>query len=70
MDGCVFDNVLDCRALREKKCAGCPFRKTKEELNKGREKSLDRIAILPQKQRTHILRKYYRLGRGVDDWYE
>ena len=66
MDDCVFDNWYGCNILREKKCVGCPFYKTEEEFRKGREKASDRIARLPAKQRNHILRKYYKLGRSVD----
>ncbi len=65
MDKCAFDGELDCRALREKKCAGCSFYKTEGELLEGREKALDRIANLPKDKRAHILRTYYERGGDV-----
>jgi hypothetical protein len=59
MKTCTCDNGEECSALREKKCNGCAFRKTKEELVKGREKAIDRISSLPQSKQIYIRRKYY-----------
>ena len=60
MDKCVFDNGRKCEALRKKKCEGCTFYKTEDKLNEGRWKSFERIDSLPEKQRLHIIRKYYK----------
>ena len=59
MNDCAFNNDKKCIALNKKKCAGCPFRKTQEELNEGRQKALKRISKLPPKTQAHILTKYY-----------
>ena len=56
---CVFDKGEECDALREKKCAGCSFCKTAEELKEGRIKACERIEKLPLSERVVIHRKYY-----------
>ena len=55
---CAFDKDTFCSALTEKRCVGCSFRKTREELDAGREKADDRIAALPEEQQEHIRFKY------------
>ena len=56
---CVFDKGEECDALREKKCLGCSFCKTTEELKEGRSKAFERIEKLPLSDRIAIHRKYY-----------
>ena len=43
---CAFDRGKKCFALTTKKCNGCNFYKTKEQLKAGREKSTDRLMTL------------------------
>ena len=59
MKDCAFDRGCECNALTEKKCKGCAFCKTTEELIEGRQKAEERIRTLPQTTQTHIKRKYY-----------
>lgn len=66
MDNCVFENGNECNALRVKECAGCRFRKTKEELIESREKAAERIDTLPDARFYHIVRKYYPQRRRVE----
>ena len=56
---CAFDRGFVCTVLTEKKCHGCSFCKTHEELDAGREKAEDRIATLPEAQQEHIRFKYH-----------
>lgn len=60
MERCVFEDGRSCKALNERKCENCAFRKTQEELTAGREKALDRIERLPRARRQAIMKKYYR----------
>ena len=60
MNFCVFNKGEECDALREKKCAGCSFYKTSEELKEGRAKAFERIEKLPLAERVVIHRKYYK----------
>lgn len=60
MDNCIFEKGNECNALREKKCEGCSFYKTEAELIEGRRKAQERIDSLPEKQRIHIIRTYYK----------
>lgn len=46
MKECYFDLGRDCGCLVEKKCSGCHFRKTREEVFEGRKKSMDRLKEL------------------------
>ena len=59
MNKCAFDNGDKCNAMTEKKCLGCKFRKTEEELKAGREKSLARLETFPLAWKMHIKRKYH-----------
>lgn len=58
---CFLDNVAgECSATNYKECPEkCPFRKTKAELQEGREKAAKRIATLPEHQQRAIREKYY-----------
>ena len=62
MNKCAFDRGDNCVALSAKQCVACPFRKTEEELNDGRQKATDRLISLPKSTQIHIARKYY--GKG------
>lgn len=63
MNKCAFDVEKRCSALKEKCCEGCHFRKTNEELIKGREKAKERVDSLPKSLKEHILIKYYNQRR-------
>ena len=58
MEKCVFDMGDKCKALNEKKCVGCRFRKTEEELNASREKAKERLESFPYAVKMHIKHKY------------
>lgn len=65
---CAFDKNRFCCALKEKKCEGCKFRKTPEELEAGRKKAEARLKTLPMKEQVRIQEKYkIRLEGGTDD---
>lgn len=64
MIDCCFKSSMGCTALRDSRCEGCGFKKTKEELAEGRRRALDRVLSLPDEQRIHIVRKYYAFGSG------
>lgn len=58
-NNCAFErNEYTCAALSVKSCKGCPFFKTQEELDAGRERADERIATLPEEQQEHIKKKY------------
>jgi hypothetical protein len=59
MNNCVFDGDTKCSALKEKRCEGCRFRKTNEELIEGREKAKARLKTLPEKMQERIHYKYH-----------
>ena len=56
---CAFANGKKCVALTEKRCPGCVFRKTQEELIAGREKAAKRIKTLPTERQKQICDSYY-----------
>ena len=60
MTECAFENDFngECSAMTEKKCQGCKFRKTKEELEEGRKKARERFDALPADLRTYLKQKY------------
>ena len=58
MEECVFDKGRYCSILTTHTCEKCSFRKTKRELDLGRERALNRIDGLPQEQREAIKKKY------------
>lgn len=62
MDKCAFEKGKKCTALTTKKCNGCNFYKTKEQLKEGREKSTDRLMTLSMATLKKIKAKYYRGG--------
>lgn len=64
MNECAFDRGNECVALERKKCEGCRFRKTKEELMAGRQKFFARLPLLPRVERIHILETYYGVNKG------
>lgn len=66
MDKCAFDLGKRCHAMTEKKCDGCKFFKTKEQLKAGREKATDRLMTLDRELLNDIKAKYYS-GRGRFD---
>lgn len=59
MNNCTFDKGNKCTALTTRNCEGCAFRKTKEELNEGREKAKAILDRLPKEQYEAIKNKYY-----------
>jgi hypothetical protein len=63
MEECVFDNGRTCSILTTHTCEKCSFRKTKRELDLGRERALERIDGLPQDQRDAIKNKYSERNR-------
>lgn len=60
MEKCVFEHGEYCEALTCKECKGCSFRKTEEELNKGRRKVLCRLYMLPASKKRYISSKYHK----------
>ena len=65
MDKCAFEaSKIKCSALKTKKCIGCAFRKSKEELKEGREKATDRLMTLDKVTLKDIKAKYY-TGRSA-----
>lgn len=62
MSNCAFDiNKRDCAVLNKKQCVGCHFKKTKEELEAGREKARK---ILAQKYTPDQSRSFLKY-RGI-----
>lgn len=55
---CVFNWGRKCTALTQKNCESCRFRKTREELEAGRQRAQERVNSLPEDQQAHIRRKY------------
>lgn len=67
---CVFyreSKHNGCTALRSRECVGCKFRKTEEELEKGRQKATKRLKKLPPRVFNEIMLKYYRFNNFKDD---
>ena len=67
MNKCAFDKGDKCTALLTQDCENCSFRKTKEELLKGRQKAKARIDELPAGLRRAIKAKYYTRGNGNEE---
>ena len=63
MDKCAFERGNTCVALNRKECENCAFRKTKEELQRGRQKAFAHINSLPVVERVHILETYYGMNK-------
>lgn len=55
---CAMDNGASCKALTKKKCFGCRFYKTKEQLAWQKENCSRRIGRLPYKKRQAIRETY------------
>lgn len=68
MSICAFDKENECEALKEKNCKGCPFFKTEEALERGRQKARERIRTLPLAIRTKLFRKYYEKKGAKNSW--
>lgn len=63
MERCVFEkNHWICEALSVKKCDGCAFRKTPEELAEGREKAMKRLLSIEGGKA--LYRKYHKPERA------
>ena len=56
---CAFYRDKTCAALKQKKCKGCRFFKTEEQLEEGRNRAKERVMKLPMEQRLHIASMYY-----------
>ena len=69
MSKCVFAEGKSCKALSEKYCTGCPFRKTKEELEDGRDRAAELFYRLSPEKRKAIRKKYYAERSGDDGLY-
>ena len=63
MNNCAFNKGNWCNALREQKCEGCAFYKTREELVEGRQRAMERINGLPKTKKYYIIHKYYKQWR-------
>jgi hypothetical protein len=60
MDACAFDKgKRTCAALNVKNCDGCKFRKSEEELIRGRERAAARVKTFTKEYRAHIKARYY-----------
>ncbi len=64
MTPCVFNKGAKCAALVCMECAGCAFRKSLAELEKGRRMARVRIGLLPTGAQAKIRRKYYPNGQS------
>ena len=69
MSKCVFAEGKSCKALSEKYCSGCTFKKTKEELEDGRDRAAELFYRLPPEKRKAIRKKYYSERSGDDGLY-
>lgn len=59
---CFAYSRKKCAALTKKKCHGCNFYKTKEELKEGQKKARDRIKTLDEGIQEHIRDRYFKQG--------
>lgn len=62
MSICIFSSYEGCKILKREHCRGCTFKKTQEQLDKGRKKARKRIDSLPMIKRLYINEKYYNRG--------
>ncbi len=67
MTKCAFNKGTKCAALVCMECAGCAFRKSLAELEKGRRMARVRIGLLPTGAQDKIRRKYYTNGQNFSD---
>ncbi len=58
MDKCFADNGFKCGILKEKKCEGCVFRKTYQQVEIERKSALRRLKSLDLDMRVAIAEKY------------
>lgn len=56
---CFAEDKNKCIALKIKDCKGCNFFKTKQEVEEGRNKSIERINSLDNQTRNSIMDIYY-----------
>jgi len=59
MDKCFAKDKNKCIALKIKNCEGCNFFKTKQEVEEGRQKTIERINSLDEQTRNNIMDIYY-----------
>lgn len=58
MDKCFADNGFKCGILKEKKCEGCVFRKTYQQVEISKKRALRRLKTLDKVTRLRIAEKY------------
>ena len=58
MDKCFADNGFKCGILKEKKCEGCVFRKTYQQVEISKKRALRRLKSLDWDSRKYIAEKY------------
>lgn len=68
MNDCAFSKNGECIALNEMQCNNCVFRKTNEELLRGRQKALTRVRNLPRALRTVLIRRYHQRKEARHGW--
>lgn len=56
---CFAYGKNQCKILKEKKCEGCRFYKTKKEAESDRQKAIERIHSLDEKARSYVMEKYH-----------
>ena len=64
MKRCAFDKGDFCTILKCKECSFCTFKKTREELIKGRQRAMIRINGLPTPKRSYIIHTYHKQYLG------
>ena len=67
MAECAFDRQDHCCALERRHCAGCVFKKTREELDASRARAEARLATLSQDTRDKI-RLVYHCKANIRRW--
>lgn len=58
MNKCFADNGNSCKALKTKRCKGCGFYKTKEQLEVSKKKAMERLKTLDKHTRKSIISTY------------
>ena len=66
MRPCVFDIGNCCGCLTVKSCGGCRFRKTKEELERGRAMAKHRLETIPGGDL--LIVKYHNTNKMSRNW--
>lgn len=59
MNRCFAENKGKCMTLKIKDCEDCSFYKTQEEVEKSRNKAINRIKTLEDYKRNNIIDTYY-----------